>query len=412
MPRHGVPGTVDLDAIARRIAAKYGFQTDFPADTKTQLAALTQPASIPSGVRDLRRLLWSSIDNATSLDLDQAEAAEQLSDGSIRLLVAIADVDALVAKGTPLDLHAQANSTSVYTGVDVFPMLPDQLSTGLTSLNQDADRLSVVIETVVDAQGEVQKHDVYRAVIRNQAKLAYDDVGAWLDGAMPPGLVAGNAALQEQLRLQSEAAQRLKAQRERHGALEFETLEATPVARDGQVVDLALTRKSKARDLIEDFMIASNIAIAMFLESKGRSGIRRVVREPERWSKIVDLAKQYGATLPAAPDSLALSKFMIARRAADPVRFPDLSLTIVKLMGPGEYALDLPGKDPGLHFGLAVHDYTHATAPNRRYADLVTQRAAKAALDGTAAPYTDDELSAIAAHCTEREDAATKVERT
>jgi len=407
-----VPGNVDLDAIARRIAAKYGFQTDFPADTRTQLGALTQPASIPNGVRDLRRLLWSSIDNATSLDLDQAEAAEQLPDGSIRLLVAIADVDALVARGTPLDLHAQANATSVYTGVDVFPMLPDQLSTGLTSLNQDADRLSVVIETVVDAQGEVQTHDVYRAVIRNQAKLAYDDVGAWLDGATPPGLVAGNAALQAQLRLQSEAAQRLKAQRERHGALEFETLEATPVARDGQVVDLALTRKSKARDLIEDFMIASNIAIAVFLESKGRSGIRRVVREPERWSKIVDLAKQYGTTLPATPDSLALSRFMIARRAADPVRFPDLSLTIVKLMGPGEYALDLPGKDPGIHFGLAVHDYSHATAPNRRYADLVTQRTVKAALDGTAAPYTNDELSAIAAHCTEREDAATKVERT
>ncbi|OYV68072.1 MAG: hypothetical protein B7Z72_08720 [Gemmatimonadetes bacterium 21-71-4] len=225
-------------------------------------------------------------------------------------------------------------------------------------------------------------------------------------------MVAGNPALQAQLQLQSEAAQRLKAQRERHGALEFETLEATPVARDGQVVDLALTRKSKARDLIEDFMIASNIAIAVFLESKGRSGIRRVVREPKRWSRIVDLAKQYGTTLPTTPDSLALSRFMIARRAADPVRFPDLSLTIVKLMGPGEYALDLPGKDPGIHFGLAVHDYSHATAPNRRYADLVTQRTVKAALDGTPAPYTNDELSAIAAHCTEREDAATKVERT
>lgn len=407
-----MPGNVDLDAIARRIAAKYGFQTDFPADATAQLGALTQPAPIPAGVRDLRPMLWSSVDNATSLDLDQAEVAEQLRDGSIRLLVAVADVDALVPKGSPLDLHAQANSTSVYTGIDVFPMLPEQLSTDLTSLNQDADRLSVVIETVVDAQGEVQKHDVYRAVIRNQAKLAYDDVGAWLDGATPPAMVVGNAALQEQLRLQSEAAQRLKAQRERHGALEFETLEATPVAKDGQIVDLALTRKNKARDLIEDFMVASNIAIAVYLESKGRSGIRRVVREPERWSRIVDLAKQYGTTLPAVPDSLALSKFLIARRVADPVRFPDLSLTVVKLMGPGEYALDLPGKDPGIHFGLAVHDYAHATAPNRRYADLVTQRTVKSALDGTAAPYADDELAQIAAHCTEREDAATKVERT
>lgn len=407
-----MPGNVDLDAIARRIAAQYGFDTDLLGDADRQLAALTTPAPIPPGIQDLRHLLWSSIDNDTSRDLDQAEVAEQLPDDCIRLLVAIADVDALVPKGSPLDVHAAGNSTSVYTGVAVFPMLPDKLSTGLTSLNENEDRVALVIETVVDAQGEVKKHDVFRAVIRNQAQLAYDELGAWLDGATPPGKVADNAALQAQVRLQSAAAQRLKAQRERNGALEFDTLEATAVAKNGQVVDLALTRKSKARDLIEDFMIASNIAVAVFLESKGRSGIRRVVREPERWSKIVELAKGYGATLPTTPDSLSLARFMAARRAADPVRFPDLSLTVVKLMGPGEYALDMPGKDPGIHFGLAVHDYSHATAPNRRYADLVTQRALKAALAGTDAPYTNDELAAIAAHCTEREDAANKVERT
>jgi exoribonuclease-2 len=407
-----VPGNVDLDAIARRIAAKYGFTTDFAAEADAQLGTLNAPAPIPDGVRDLRALLWSSIDNATSLDLDQAEVAERLDDGCIRLMVAIADVDALVGKATPLDARARANSTSVYTGVEVFPMLPEKLSTGLTSLNENEDRLALVIETVVDADGAVKKQDVYRAMIRNQAQLAYDDLGAWLDGGPAPAKVAANPALQEQVRLQSEAAQRLKAQRERNGALEFDTIEATPVAKDGQVVDLALTRKSKARDLIEDFMIASNIAIAVFLESKGRSGIRRVVREPERWSRIVDLAKQYGTTLPAAPDSLSLARFLIARREADPVRFPDLSLTVIKLMGPGEYALDLPGKDPGIHFGLAVHDYSHATAPNRRYADLVTQRTAKAALAGSPPPYTNDELAAIAAHCTEREDAANKVERT
>ncbi|MDE3153420.1 MAG: RNB domain-containing ribonuclease [Gemmatimonadota bacterium] len=411
-PHHGVPGNFDLDAAARRVAAKYGFEADLSGDAKRQLDGLTAPAPVPSGVRDLRRLLWSSIDNSSSLDLDQAEAAEALPNDCIRLLVAIADVDALVPKGSPLDLHAHANSTSVYTGVEVFPMLPEKLSTGLTSLNQDEDRVALIIETVVDANGEVKQHDVYRGVIRNQAKLAYDDVGAWLDGAATPALVSGNAALQEQLRLQSEAAQRLKEQRLRHGALELDTIEATPVAKNGQVVDLEVARKSKARDLIEDFMIASNIAIAVFLESKGRSGIRRVVREPERWSRIVDLAKQYGTTLPAKPDSLALANFLSARRAADPVRFPDLSLSVVKLMGPGEYALDMPGRDPGAHFGLAVHDYSHATAPNRRYADLVTQRLAKAALAGAEAPYGNDELSAIAAHCTEREDAANKVERT
>ncbi|MGH7668640.1 MAG: RNB domain-containing ribonuclease, partial [Gemmatimonadaceae bacterium] len=402
----------DLDAAARRIAAKYGFEPAYPDDAQRQLDALSAPAPIPPGVRDLRQLLWSSIDNDSSLDLDQAEVAEQAPGDGIRLLVAIADVDALVPKDSPLDAHAGANSTSVYTGVEVFPMLPEKLSTGLTSLNQNEDRLALIIETVVDPHGTVTTQDVYRAVIRNQAKLAYDEVSAWLDGAAPPPLVTGNAALQAQLKLQSEAAQRLKSQRLRNGALELETIEATPVAKDGQVVDLALTQKGKARDLIEDFMIASNIAIAVFLESKGRSGIRRVVREPERWSRIVDLAKQYHITLPAAPDSLALANFLSTRRAADPLRFPDLSLTVVKLLGPGEYALDMPGKDPGIHFGLAVHDYSHATAPNRRYADLVTQRLAKAALAGADAPYSNDELSAIAAHCTEREDAANKVERT
>ncbi|OYV72269.1 MAG: hypothetical protein B7Z72_05145 [Gemmatimonadetes bacterium 21-71-4] len=407
-----MPGNVDLDAIARRIAARYGFEAEFPAPATQQLAGLTVPAPAAPDARDLRALLWSSIDNATSMDLDQAEVAERLPGDAIRLRVAVADVDALVSRGSPLDVHAHANSTSVYTGVEVFPMLPEKLSTGLTSLNENEDRLAFVIETVVDANGEVTGQDVYRAVIRNQAKLAYDDLGAWIDGGAPPARVAANADLAAQIGLQSEAAQRLKQQRARHGALEFDTLEATPVAKDGQIVDLALTRKSKARDLIEDFMIASNIAIAVYLESKGRSGIRRVVREPERWSKIVDLAQRFGTTLPAKPDPLALANFMTARRAADPVRFPDLSLTVVKLMGPGEYALDMPGKDPGIHFGLAVHDYSHATAPNRRYADLVTQRAVKAALTGTPAPYANDELAAIAAHCTEREDAASKVERT
>jgi VacB/RNase II family 3'-5' exoribonuclease len=300
----------------------------------------------------------------------------------------------------------------VYTGFEVFPMLPEKLSTGLTSLNENEDRLALVIEAVVGPDGTVQSRDVYRAVIRNQAKLAYDDVGAWLDGGTLPAHISANPVQQDQLRMQSEAAQRLKDQREKSGALEFDTIEATPVAKDGQVVDLALTRKSKARDLIEDFMIASNIVIAKFLEAKGRTGIRRVVREPERWSRIVDLAKQYGTELPATPDSLSLARFMSARRAADPLRFPDLSLTVIKLLGKGEYAVDLPGQDPGIHFGLAVHDYSHATAPNRRYADLVTQRAVKAALAGTPAPYSDDELAAIAAHCTDREDAGNKVERT
>jgi exoribonuclease-2 len=291
-------------------------------------------------------------------------------------------------------------------------MLPEELSTDLTSLNEGVDRLAIAIETVVDANGEVVSYDVYRAMIHNTAKLAYEAVGEFLAGGSPPPKIANNQTIIDQLKLQHEASKRLKAERIRNGALEFDTIEATPVAKDGKIVDLKVTHKNMARDLIEDFMIASNVAIAKFLEAKGRSGIRRVVREPERWGRIVELAGRYGTTLPADPDPIALAKFLIERRKADPERFPDLSLSIVKLMGPGIYALDLPGKDPGGHFGLATHDYSHATAPNRRYADLVTQRLVKATLADTPAPYTNDELANIAQRCTEREDAENKVERT
>jgi len=380
------------------------------------VSSAKSPAST-DGLRDLRSLLWSSIDNTESRDLDQIEFAEHLPNDAIRILVAIADVDGLVTKGSPVDLHAKENSTSVYTGVAVFPMLPEEFSTNLTSLNENADRAAIIIENVVEANGDVSRYDVYRGVVRNKAQLAYDDTGDWLENTsggtvQPPQKVASTPGLAVQLRLQWEAARRLKKEREENGALDLETIEATPVTQGGRVVDLKLTHKSAARDLIEDFMIASNVAIAKWLEALGRSGIRRIVREPERWGRIVELAARYGDTLPAEPDSLALSKFLTKRRAADPLRFPDLSLTIVKLMGPGAYALDLPGKDPGGHFGLAAHDYSHATAPNRRYADLITQRLVKAALAKTPASYSNDELAEIAQHCTEREDAARKAERT
>ena len=402
----------DLLAAARRILEAQGFEPDFDAPAKQQLASLAKPAAMEQGVRDLRDRPWSSIDNTESRDLDQVEVAERTSDDCIRLVVGIADVDALVPKASPIDEHAYINCTSVYTGVEVFPMLPEKLSTGLTSLNENEDRLAIAIETVVNGKGDVVSFDVYRAMVRNGAKLAYGDVGEWLAGGSPPDKVSGNKALTEQLKLQHEASQRLKAERLRNGALELETIEATPVAKDGRIVDLALVHKNAARDLIEDFVIASNLAIAKFLESRGRSGIRRVVREPERWGRIVELAARYGTTLPAEPDSLALANFLSERRKADLERFPDLSLSIVKLMGPGIYALDLPGKDPGGHFGLAVHDYSHATAPNRRYADLVTQRLVKATLADAPAPYSNEELAQIAARCTEREDAENKVERT
>jgi len=401
----------DLHAAARRILTAAGFEADTSDAVRQQLDRLTAPAPSEPGVKDMRDRPWSSIDNDESRDLDQIEIAEQLPDGTVRLIVGIADVDALVPKDSPIDEHAYANCTSVYTGVDIYPMLPEKLSTGLTSLNENEDRLAIAIETVVNDNGDVVSFDVYRAMVRNTAKLAYDEVGAWLAGETPPKKVAGNKVLTEQLKLQHEASQRLKAERIRNGALEFETIEATPISRDGKIVDLKVIQKNHARDLIEDFMIASNSAIAKFLEARGRSGIRRVVREPERWGRIVELAGRYAETLPPEPDSLALADFLARRRQADPDRFPDLSVAIVKLMGPGIYALDLPGKDPGGHFGLATHDYSHATAPNRRYADLVTQRLVKATLANTPAPYSNDELTAIAARCTEREDAENKVER-
>ena len=400
-----------MSAAVRRILLAAQFEPQLSPEASAQADALKAPAPMPAGIRDMRDRPWSSIDNTESRDLDQIEIAEALPDGTIRVTVAIADVDALVPKGSPLDQHAFANCTSVYTGVAVFPMLPEKLSTDLTSLNENEDRLALAIETVVDAEGNVKSYDVYRAMVRNKAQLAYDDVGSWLGGGSPPAKVAGNKELTQQLELQRRASQQLKAERARNGALDFETIEASPVMRDGHIVDLKVAQKNQARDLIEDFMIASNVAIAKYLEAQGRSGIRRVVREPERWSRIVELASRYGTALPAEPDSLALAHFLAAQRAADPDRFPDLSLAIVKLMGPGIYALDLPGKDPGGHFGLATHDYSHATAPNRRYADLVTQRLVKAALAKTPAPYTNDELTEIAARCTEREDAENKVER-
>jgi exoribonuclease-2 len=401
----------DMHAAARRVVLTAGFEADLDPAAQKQVDGLDAPAPMPPGVRDMRDQPWSSIDNNESRDLDQIEIAEELSNGCVRLVVAIADVDSLVPKGSPLDEHAFANCASVYTGIDVYPMLPEKLSTNLTSLNENEDRLAIAIETVVDEDGNVVSYDVYRAMVRNKAQLAYDAVGDWLGGGPTPEKVKGNAKLTAQLKLQRDASQRLKAERARNGALELDTIEATPIAKDGKIVDLRVVHRNQARDLIEDFMIASNVAIAKFLEAKGRSGIRRVVREPERWSRIVELASRYGASLPSQPDSLALAHFLIDRRQADPDRFPDLSLSNVKLLGPGIYALDLPGKDPGGHFGLATHDYSHATAPNRRYADLVTQRLVKAALANTPAPYTNDELTAVAERCTEREDAENKVER-
>jgi VacB/RNase II family 3'-5' exoribonuclease len=403
----------DLTAAAHDEMIHEGFTPDFPPGTTEQIAELRhRPAAVPSGeVRDLRNLLWSSIDNDTSRDLDQIEVAERV-EGGIRVMVGIADVDSGVAMNTPIDQHAASQTTSVYTTVRTFPMLPEELSTDITSLNEEGDRQAIVIEFTAAPDGSITSPGIYRALVRNKAQLTYNAVGAWLEGkGGPPSKVAGSTDLAAQLKLQDEAALSLRAQRHRLGALEFDRAEAHAVVEDGKVHDFGASPKNRANDLIEDFMVAANEVMARTLKEKGRSAIRRVVKTPERWPRIVQLAQQSGDSLPEQPDSGALNAFLQRRKALDPVHYPDLSLSVVKLMGPGQYVLSRVDDDQG-HFGLATHDYTHSTAPNRRFADLVTQRLIKAAWTGQPTPYTDQQLDAIAQNCTLKEDAARKVERT
>ena len=389
-----------------------GLQPDFSRDALAELDRIRGPAHVKAdGFLDLRERLWVSIDNDDSRDLDQLTYAEALPGGATKIYVAVADVDALVAKGTALDAHARTNTTSVYTAAEIFPMLPEKLSTGFTSLNEGEDRLAVVVAMHVERDGSLGECTLHRTAVRNHAKLAYDSVSAGLEGGAFPEKAAGVEGVVEQLRLQDQAAQRLRGRRAEEGALDLETIEPKAVFENDAIVNLALQPKNRARELIEDFMIAANGATARFLKSHAVPSLRRVVRSPERWQKIVAVAAEQGERLPAEPDSRALQAFLRKRRRADPLRFPDLSLVIVKLMGAGEYVVERPGQTAIGHFGLAVRDYTHSTAPNRRYPDLVTQRLVKAALAGQPPAYDVAELGALALHCTEQEDDADKVER-
>jgi exoribonuclease II len=403
----------NLRAIARKAMINRGLEPDFPADALKQLNAIRGPArETDKGVRDLRQSLWCSIDNDASRDLDQLTVAELLPAGRVKVLVAIADVDVLVKPVSPIDRHARTNTTSVYTAAQIFPMLPEKLSTDLTSLGEGEDRLALVIEMVVAADGSIEGSDIYRALVTNHAKLAYHGVAAWLDGKEKmPETIAKTKGLDDQLRMQDQIAQVMKSVRYQHGALELETIEPEAVLKDDQVVDLHLEKKNRAQELIEDFMIAANGVAAQFLEKRGVPSLRRVVRAPQRWDRIQKVAEGFGERLPAKPDCKALAAFLARRRQADPLRFPDLSLTIVKLLGAGEYVLQLPGQASAGHFGLAVREYSHSTAPNRRFPDLITQRLLKSAMAGGQLPYSPEELTSLAAHCTEQEDAAKKVER-
>jgi VacB/RNase II family 3'-5' exoribonuclease len=409
----------NLVAAAHSTMLEHGFEPDFPEGTDAELTAIirdnTPPsAGLPLGpdFLDLRSLLWSSIDNDTSRDLDQIEWAERLPDGRIRVLVGVADVDARVHRDTIIDTHARSQTTSVYTGVKVFPMLPSELSEGVTSLNEDEERVAIVIEFCVDAEGTASDGKVYRALVRNRAQLAYNSVGAWLENRGPaPQKVAVNRDLAAQLKLQDEAAQRMVGGRFQHGALDLETIETHPVMQGLDPIQLARLEKNRATSLIEEFMVAANGVIARTFDTARLASIRRIVRTPRRWDRIVELAQNMGTTLPADPDSRALNDFLLAQKARDPDHFPDLSLSVIKLLGPGEYVLVKPGEaDPG-HFGLAVEDYTHSTAPNRRFPDVVAQRILKAMFAGGPQPYSEDDLTAIAARCTLMEDQARKVER-
>jgi exoribonuclease-2 len=403
----------DLVRIAMQAMQERQLLADFSAKVNEELASITHAADVTDpAIRDLRSLLWCSIDNDDSLDLDQLTCLEPLEAGRVRLLVAIADVDALVKKGSAIDDHAHTNTATVYTSARNFPMLPERLSNDLSSLNEQVDRLAVVTDMVFSDAGLLEQFTVYRAQVHNQAKLAYDAVALWINGNGPLPLAAQRVAgMAEKLHQQDTLAQKMRRLRHAKGSLEFETFQPHALFEGEEVVAIAQQEQNRARQLIEEFMIATNSCNARFLARSGTGSLRRVVRSPERWLRIVDVARQYGETLPTAPDSAALEAFLANRHRADPLRFADLSLVIIKLMGSGEYVVEAPGDAAIGHFGLAVHDYTHSTAPNRRYPDLVTSRLLKAAIAGQKPPYSLPELAALALHCTRQEDAARKVER-
>jgi exoribonuclease-2 len=411
--QHSREDSALLSEIAHRVMIERGLVPDFSARALAELDRLDGAAPVNEGkVRDLTALPWCSIDNDDSLDLDQLTYAESVSGGATILMIAIADVDALVPKKSALDEHAWQNTTSVYTAGEIFPMLPLKLSTDLTSLNLQSDRLAFIIEITIANDGSLKGSDLYRAKVRNKAKLAYNGVAGWLEGSgpMPQGIDAIDG-LWESIRLQDISAQHLGALRHLNGALDLETIQARPVFEGGALKKLEADTRNRAKDIIADFMIAANGVTARYLDAKKFPSLQRVVRTPKRWERIVELAGERGAILPSEPDSAALEQFLTKAKAAEPVSFPDLSLSIVKLLGRGEYVVRIPGENALGHFGLAVRDYAHSTAPNRRYPDLVTQRLLKAAVAGLPSPYGKEEIEELAQHCTEKEDAANKVER-
>jgi len=402
-----------LQDIARRVMIARGLLPEFSPAAMAELDLIrTAATATDATTRDLRSLLWCSIDNDDSRDLDQLSVAEAIPEGATKLLVAIAGVAALVPQGSALDAHARQNTTSVYTAARIFPMLPEKLSTDLTSLNLGADRLAIVIAMVFTADGVLTSSEIFPALVCNRAQLEYNRVAAWLDGTTPePAAISAVAGLAENIRLQSRVARQLAARRHLRGALSLETPQARPVFAGALLTGLEADPTNSAKRLIEDLMIAANGVTARYLAAKNFPSIRRVVRVPKNWARIVELAAEHRGTLPPAPDAMALEDFLLTAKAADPAGFPELSLSVIKLMGAGEYVFELPGGAVAGHFGLAVRDYAHSTAPNRRFPDVITQRLLNAAMAGRPSPYSNEQLAALAQHCTRQEDAAKKVER-
>ena len=403
----------DIARIATTAMLEAGLEPEFSEEANQQLAQIDKPGEDNDlNIFDLTDLLWCSLDNDDSLDLDQLTVCEKLKNNLVKIFIAIADVDSVVKKDSPIDNHARTNTASVYTSARIFPMLPEKLSTNLTSLNPDVDRLAIVTEMVIQKDGSITEPHVYRAKVRNKAKLAYDAVSDWIENKKPtPDAIANVKGMAEQIRTQDEVAQTLRRRRHAEGSLELEVFEPKAIFNGEELVGIEQQIQNRGRQLIEEFMIATNQCTAKFLAQQRHASLRRVVRSPENWLRIVEYAKKFSEHLPSQPDSKALSAFLARRRKADPLRFPDLSLIIVKLMGSGEYVVEQPESEPIGHFGLAVRDYTHSTAPNRRYPDLITLRMVKAALQGVKPPYSNHELQLLAEHCTQQEDAARKVER-
>ena len=390
-----------LDQIAKEAMIERGLIPDFPPAVVKETEAMHEEIA-PSDLRDLRNYFFFSIDNEDSRDLDQLTFAEKN-----RVWIAIADVNAYVKRGSPTDGYARHNTTSVYTPARIFPMLPLKLSNGLTSLNEGEDRSAMVVEIDVDPDGKIALRDLYPALVRNHAKLAYPHVAEWLEKSVP--LQKGSKELHDQLILQDELAQRMLSFRTSHGALSFETVELTAIMDEGIAIGLSERATNRALQLIENFMIAGNVAVTKFFMEKRLPIVRRIVRTPKRWDRIVWLAQSLGTRLPPKPDGKALRDFLLKEHQIHHDQFPDLSLAMIKLLGRGEYVLGTPGG--GGHFDLALRDYAHTTAPNRRYPDLIMQRILRAHFFSQPAPYPDSELIKIAKRCTDKEEDAVKVER-